>query len=147
MTCGIWIFIIFSLASLHVSMIIQRNFLSQGKYKFLYLQSHCDFVEDLKGFFTSKMSIVHMMNCCWFRFSLPVCHERVFDWVIKNENWWPEFILNSCWGLSKDLHNFHQLHLHGKIFYKISNNSRSHICMNFQFNHNNFMYIQSSKNQ
>ena len=47
-------------------------------------------------------------DCCWFWFCLAACHERVFDWVIKNENWWPEFILNRCWGLSKDLHNFHQ---------------------------------------
>lgn len=49
-----------------------------------------------------------MIKYCWFWFCLPACRERVFDWLIKNENWWPEFILNRCWGLSKDLHNFHQ---------------------------------------
>ena len=49
-----------------------------------------------------------MIKYCWFWFCLPACRERVFDWLIKNENWWPEFILNRRWGLSKDLHNFHQ---------------------------------------
>ena len=99
---------------------------SRQIYKFLYLQSHCEGY--LKGFFYIK-NVYCMYDELLLILILGACehHERVFDWVIKNENWWPEFILNSCWGLSKDLHNFHQLHLHGKIFSKVLNISRFHI--------------------
>ena len=82
-----------------------------------------------------------MIKYCWFWFCLPACRERVFDWLIKNENWWPEFILNRCWGLSKDLHNFHQHHLHGRLFHKISNIFLDLKSVGNYFNHHHFMCI------